>query len=426
MRSTARRVALVALPLALVAGVAFAAQPGVPHVTSAVINACVKKSTGFVRVVKSSSSCRKGESTLAWNRQGPAGLRGSSGSDGSPGPAGPAGLAGAAGAKGDAGARGATGPAGPAGPKGDAGPALPSLEALNGVGCHLGGSPGTASLTYDAGGVATLKCVASGGGSAAEIRVNEFMTGSTGAASNEFVELVNAGSSAADVSGFKVAYRASAGASDISLATIPAGTTIPAGGFYLLAGSGYLGSHTPDQTFSTSLSATGGGVAIRDSGSVILDSVGYGDATNAFVEGHAATAPPATAAPRVELEPHPRRPRHERQLGRLLRQRHAQPGRGEPLVTSRRAVPSGAARQSLQRGMLGPKGRTDTASARTAVLAWRNEMRKLRRLVSSISTPWPGHSLPSSCSWIPSWPSARVHFCASRARPTERASTCRH
>jgi len=291
MRSTARRVALVALPLALVAGVAFAAQPGAPRVTSAVINACVKKNTGAVRVVKSSSSCRKGESPLAWNRQGPAGSRGLNGS------AGPVGPGGTAGAKGDAGARGATGPAGAAGPKGDAGPALPSLEALNGVGCHLGGSPGSATLTYDAGGVATLKCVASGGGSAAEIRVNEFMTGSTGAASNEFVELVNAGSAAADIGGFKVAYRASAGASDISLATIPAGTSIPAGGFYLLAGNGYLGAHAPDQTFSTSLSATGGGIAVRDNGGVILDSVGYGDATNAFVEAHPATAPPATAAP---------------------------------------------------------------------------------------------------------------------------------
>jgi hypothetical protein len=127
--------------------------------------------------------------------------------------------------------------------------------------------------------------------------VNEFMTGSTGAASNEFVELVNAGSSAADVGGFKVAYRSATGTSDITLATIPAGTSIPAGGFYLLGGGGYLGSHAPDQSFSTSLAATGGGLAVRDSSGVILDSAGYGDSTNAFVEAHATTAPPATAAP---------------------------------------------------------------------------------------------------------------------------------
>ena len=297
MRITPRRLALAALPLVLVAGVALAAQQPAARTAGGVINACIAKRTGLVRIVSAAGSCRRGESRLAWNIQGPAGLRGV---DGAAGPAGPAGPAGAAGPKGDAGARGATGPAGaqgPVGPQGPAGPALPSLESLNGVGCHLGGSPGSATLTYDAGGVATLKCVASGGGSSADIRVNEFMTGSTGAASNEFVELVNAGPAAADVSGFKVAYRASAGSADITLATIPSGTSIPGGGFYLLAGAGYLGSHTPDQTFTTSLAANGGGIAVRDSGGVILDSVGYGDATNAFVEGHAATAPPATAAP---------------------------------------------------------------------------------------------------------------------------------
>jgi hypothetical protein len=99
------------------------------------------------------------------------------------------------------------------------------------------------------------------------------------------------------VGGFKVAYRSSAGTSDITLATIPAGTSIPAGGFYLLGGAGYLGSHAADQSFSTSLAATGGGLAVRDTGGAILDSVGYGDTTNAFVEAHPATAPPATAAP---------------------------------------------------------------------------------------------------------------------------------
>jgi hypothetical protein len=288
---------LAALPLVLVAGVALAAQPGGRQPSSAVIHACVKKKTGLVRIVAASATCRRGESRVAWNAQG---TRGAAGAAGAAGPQGPAGAAGAAGPKGDTGARGAAGPAGPAGPQGAAGPAgpsLPSLESLNGVGCHLAGAPGTATLTYDAGGVATLKCVPSGAGPGAAIRVNEFMTGSAGVASNEFVELFNAGSSAADVAGFKVAYRSAAGTSDITLATIPAGTTIPAGGFYLLGGSGYLGLRAADQSFSAALASTGGGLAVRDSTGAILDSVGYGDSTNAFVEAHAATAPPATAAP---------------------------------------------------------------------------------------------------------------------------------
>jgi hypothetical protein len=38
-------------------------------------------------------------------------------------------------------------------------------------------------------------------------------------------------------------------------------------------------------------------VALRDSAGAIVDSMGYGDVTNAFVEGRPASAPPATASP---------------------------------------------------------------------------------------------------------------------------------
>jgi hypothetical protein len=309
MRLPRRRVLLVVLPLALVAGVALAAQPDGRRPTSAVVNACVKKKSGLVRIVAAAGACRRGESPLSWNVQGPAGPRGATGPAGATGAAGPAGAAGPPGnagpqgPKGDAGARGATGPAGavgPAGPQGPPGPPLASLESLDGVACNLAGLAGTSDLTYDASGVATLKCVTSGGGGGGgggDIRVNEFMTGSTGAASNEFVELVNASTSAVDISGFKVAYRSAAGTSDITLATVPAGTSLAAGAFYLLGGSRYLGARPPDQTFSAALAAGGGGLAVRDASGTILDSVGYGDATNAFVEGHPATAPPATAAP---------------------------------------------------------------------------------------------------------------------------------
>jgi hypothetical protein len=300
---------LVALPLALAAGIALAAQqPGVRRPQSTVINACVKKKSGLVRVVASLNACRRGEAPLSWNVQGPAGSRGPTGATGPAGTRGPTGPAGTAGPKGDRGAHGATGPAGapgpagqrgPTGPQGPAGPPLASLESLNGLTCHLAGVAGSSTLTYVAGGVATLTCITGGGGGGggADIRVNEFMTGSTGAASNEFVELFNAGATAADIGGFRVAYRSGAGTSDVTLATAPEGATIPAGGYYLLAGSGYLGSHTPDLTFSASLAASAGGLAVRDASGTILDSVGYGDATNAFVESHPGTAPPAMAAP---------------------------------------------------------------------------------------------------------------------------------
>jgi hypothetical protein len=306
MRFRKRLVLLGLVPLALAAA-ALAGQSSGHRRANGVIFACAKKHGGGLRVVANPSACRRGEVALSWNVQGPAGARGATGPAGPAGPPGPAGARGpagatgpqgVAGANGAPGARGATGPVGPAGPQGPAGPRLGTLDELNGTACHAPGGNGTLSVSYDAAtGAAVIKCVAGSGGGTSELKINEFMTGSTGAASNEFVELVNTGTAAADVGGYKVAYRSGAGTSDVTLGTIPSGTTIPAGGFYLFGGSGFAGSAVPDQSFSTALAATAGGLALRDASGAIVDSVGYGDATNAFVEGHPAAAPPATAAP---------------------------------------------------------------------------------------------------------------------------------
>jgi hypothetical protein len=144
----------------------------------------------------------------------------------------------------------------------------------------------------------TLTCGAAPSPPASAIvRVNEIQTGTASSAADEFVELSNTGGTAADIGGWKVAYRSASGTSDTTLATIPAGTTLPAGGFYLLGGSAYAGAGAVDQSFSAGLAATGGGVGIRDTSGTLVDSVGWGTAANAFVEGSPASAPPATAAP---------------------------------------------------------------------------------------------------------------------------------
>jgi hypothetical protein len=128
--------------------------------------------------------------------------------------------------------------------------------------------------------------------------VNEFMTGVTGAAANEFVEIVNAGPQPADISGWKLVYRSATGTSDTTLATVPDGTTIPSGSFYLFGGSGYAGPPAADQTFSTGLAATAGGIGLRDGDGTLVDSVGYGPtAANGLVEGSPAPAPGTVAAP---------------------------------------------------------------------------------------------------------------------------------
>jgi len=298
-----RPLLLLAVPLAvLAAGAAFAGQSA-PHRAKGVVFGCVQKQSGRLRVVAGAGACRRGEQPIAWNIQGPQGKRGPSGADGSQGPAGAAGAQGARGATGAAGPAGAAGARGPAGPTGPAGPRLGSLDELNGTACHAPGGSGTLSIAYGASdGVAAISCVVGGGGGgggggSTGLTVNEVMTGITGAASNEFVELYNGGSSSIDLSGYKLVYRSSAGTSDVTLGTIASGTTLAAGAFYLFGGSAYAGSATPDQSFSTSLAAGGGGVALRDADGAIVDSMGYGDAVNAFVEAHPAAAPPAAAAP---------------------------------------------------------------------------------------------------------------------------------
>src|SRR5437764_14852573 len=109
----------------------------------------------------------------------------------------------------------------------------------------------TFATAYCAGRHAIITCAASSG--QALVRVNEFMTGVTRAATNEFVEIVNSGTAAADLSGWKLVYRSATGTSDTVLDTIPNGTKLAAGPFYLFAGSGYPGPPPADQPFSAGL-----------------------------------------------------------------------------------------------------------------------------------------------------------------------------
>ena len=73
--------------------------------------------------------------------------------------------------------------------------------------------------------------------------------------------------------------------------------TLAPGAFLLFGGSAYAGAHPADRTFSTGLASAAGGVALRDASGGVIDSVGWGTATNAFVETATAAAPPIAAAP---------------------------------------------------------------------------------------------------------------------------------
>jgi type VI secretion system secreted protein Hcp len=71
------------------------------------INAC-SDNDGKLRLVLAASDCKKGESPISWNSDGPVGPAGAPGAPGAPGAAGAAGPQGAAGAAGPAGAAGAS------------------------------------------------------------------------------------------------------------------------------------------------------------------------------------------------------------------------------------------------------------------------------------------------------------------------------
>lgn len=119
-------------------------------------------------------------------------------------------------------------------------------------------------------------------------------------ANDEFIELHNTSSNSVDLNGYRVVYRSAAGTNDVAFVEWTTSTIVPAGGYYLIASTVYNGTVTPNITYNPttctcSMSATGGGLAIRQGAlntGVIIDSVGYGSATNAFIETAVTTAAP--------------------------------------------------------------------------------------------------------------------------------------
>jgi hypothetical protein len=152
-----------------------------------------------------------------------------------------------------------------------------------------------------------------GRGDVCDIVISELAAAGPNGAGDELIELYNGSPAAVAIGGWRLQYRAATGASfGNTLPSIPAGKTVPAHGFFLIASGtdgGYLGSVTPDVSATTAggapttlgLSATGGHVRLGlpgvgtapllpDGGSdpLVADLLGWGNATGP--EGTAATA----------------------------------------------------------------------------------------------------------------------------------------
>ena len=122
--------------------------------------------------------------------------------------------------------------------------------------------------------------------------VSEFQTGGA-SASDEFVEVANQGSTAVDLMGLEVVYATSSGSTVTRKGTWSVSTGLAPGQRVLLANSVGVHAAIADLTYSGGFAATGGALALRIVGGSVIDAVGWGDATNAFVEGTVAPAPPA-------------------------------------------------------------------------------------------------------------------------------------
>lgn len=269
-----RRLWLCSAVFAAVAASVAVASGGIPG-PDGVIHACRKVEGGALRAVRESVRCRVGERALRWNVHGVAGVEGPEG------------------------------PQGPPGPRGEPGPGLTSFDELAGLPCTAGANTGAIELAYEAGtGIVTIRCAVAAP-PPAQVRINEFSTGVEGALTDEYVEVVNTGATAVDLSGYRLVYRSAAGTSDVSLGTLPDGTRLAAGAFMLFGGSGYAGAHPADRSFSTSLSSTGGGLGLRAPAGILVDSVAWGTATNALVEGTVAGAPTISASPGKSDGRHP-------------------------------------------------------------------------------------------------------------------------
>ncbi len=107
-----------------------------------------------------------------------------------------------------------------------------------------------------------------------DVNISELRFRGAGGASDEFVEILNTGTDGVDISGW--ALEGCAGGSGVASnrVTVPAGTILAAGQFFLFANNSYTGSVAPDLTWSTGISDSGG-ARIVDAAGIPID--GFGD-----------------------------------------------------------------------------------------------------------------------------------------------------
>jgi lamin tail-like protein len=129
----------------------------------------------------------------------------------------------------------------------------------------------------------------------ATLLVSEVQTGGA-SASDEFAEITNAGPSTVDLAGLEIVYATSSGSTVTRKASWSTSLLLAPGHHLLIANSLGVYAALADATYSGGFAATGGAIVLRAIGGSPVDAVGWGDATNAFVEGTAVAAPAASSS----------------------------------------------------------------------------------------------------------------------------------
>ncbi len=123
-----------------------------------------------------------------------------------------------------------------------------------------------------------------------KVVINELMTaGAT--AYDEFIELYNPGGCAVPLGGWKLGYRAQNGNAAPPILTFEPGSSIPAKAYLVIARPEFSGKKDVTITSSTSMAVDSGQVGLEDDKGTLVDAVGYGTATGAYVEGKPAPSP---------------------------------------------------------------------------------------------------------------------------------------
>jgi hypothetical protein len=130
--------------------------------------------------------------------------------------------------------------------------------------------------------------------------VSEVQTGGA-SASDEFAEITNVGASAVDLAGLELVYATSTGSSVTRKASWPTTLLLEQGRHLLIANTSGIYAGLADATYSGGFAATGGAIVLRAIGGAPVDAIGWGDATNAFVEGAPMAAPAAGSS--IERKP---------------------------------------------------------------------------------------------------------------------------